>query len=197
MNRDGASAEEEVGEDITQLLIAHGEGKAGVLERLVPLVYDDLRRLARRQLRRWGQAQSLNTTGLVHEAYLRLVDQSRASWHDRGHFFAVSAMAMRQIIVDHARRRHRQKRGGAGAKVALHEAPEPAAREVGRLLELDFALQKLASIDARLVRVVECRYFAGFTEQETAEALGMSVRTAQREWFKARAWLRRELQWTA
>jgi RNA polymerase sigma factor (TIGR02999 family) len=197
MNRYGASAEKEVGEDITQLLIAHGEGKAGVLERLVPLVYDDLRRLARRQLRRWGQAQSLNTTGLVHEAYLRLVDQSRASWHDRGHFFAVSAMAMRQIIVDHARRRHRQKRGGAGVKVALHEAPEPAAREVGRLLELDFALQKLASIDARLVRVVECRYFAGFTEQETAEALGMSVRTAQREWFKARAWLRRELQWTA
>jgi RNA polymerase sigma factor (TIGR02999 family) len=128
---------------------------------------------------------------------MRLVDQSRASWRDRGHFFAVSAMAMRQILVDHARRRTRAKRGGdEAAIVTLDEGTDPGTSEAARLLDVDMALEKLARIDERLAKVVECRYFAGLTEEETASALGISVRTAQREWFKARAWLRTELSGT-
>lgn len=179
--------------DITELLLAHRGGDATALDRLVPLVYDDLRRIARGQLRRRRPGDTLNTTGLVHEAYVRLVDQTGASWRDRGHFFAVSAIAMRQIVVDHARRRMRAKRGGDRVTVPLDDVQEPAAREAGRILEIDEALERLAKVDRRLVQVVECRYFAGLTEEETAAALGVSVRTAQREWFKARAWLRQEL----
>jgi len=179
--------------DITELLLAHGGGDAAALDRLVPLVYDDLRRIARGQLRCRRPGDTLNTTGLVHEAYVRLVDQTRASWRDRGHFFAVSAIAMRQIVVDHARRRMRAKRGGDRVTVPLDDVQEPAAREAARILEIDEALEKLAKVDRRLAQVVECRYFAGLTEEETAAALGVSVRTAQREWFKARAWLRQEL----
>jgi RNA polymerase sigma factor (TIGR02999 family) len=181
-------------DQITELLTAHGEGQRGAIERLVPLVYADLRRLARAQLRRRRPGQTLDTTALVHEAYLKLVDQSRVSWRDRGHFFAVSAMAMRQILVDYARRRGRLKRGAGVRELQLEEAADPASRHADHLLELDLALQKLAGHDERLVRVVECRYFAGLTEQETAEALGVSLRTAQREWFKARAWLRGQLE---
>jgi RNA polymerase sigma factor (TIGR02999 family) len=188
-----ASVGHTVASDITELLIAHSGGDAAALDRLVPLVYDDLRRLARRQLRRTVGDQTLDTAGLVHEAYLRLVDQSRASWRDRGHFFAVSALAMRQIVVDHARRRARVKRGSGRAAVSIDDVNEPAVKEAERVLELDLALQKLAAVDERLARVVECRYFAGFTDEETAAALDVSVRTAQREWFKARAWLRHEL----
>jgi RNA polymerase sigma factor (TIGR02999 family) len=183
--------------DVTQLLIAHRAGDPAALERIVPLVYDDLRRVARAQLRRRRAGDSLDTNGLVHEAYLRLVDQSRATYRDRGHFFAVSALAMRQIVVDHARRRARTKRGGGQAAVSLEEVAEPAAAEAARIIEIDDALSTLAKEDQRLARVVECRYFAGFSEEETAAALGVSVRTAQREWFKARAWLRRELSRTA
>jgi len=180
--------------DITELLIAHGGGDAAALQRLVPLVYDDLRRLARVQLRRRRPGDTLDTNGLVHEAYLRLVDQSRASWRDRGHFFAVSSLAMRQIAVDHARRRARVKRGGGQVDVPLEQVSEPAAREAAHILELDEALSRLEAVDARLARIVECRYFAGLSEQETADAVGVSLRTVQREWFKARAWLRRELE---
>jgi RNA polymerase sigma factor (TIGR02999 family) len=179
--------------DITALLVAHGDGQTGALDRLVPLVYQDLRRMARGHLRRRRPDDSLNTTGLVHEVYMRLVDQSRASWRDRGHFFAVSAIAMRQIVVDHARRRARLKRGGDQVVVPLEDAPDPAVREAERVMAIDQALQKLAALDPRLARVVECRYFAGLTEEETAAALQVSVRTAQREWFKARAWLREAL----
>jgi len=180
--------------DITDLLVANREDRRDALARLVPVVYDDLRRLARLHLRRRRPGDSLDTTGLVHEAYLKLVDQSRASWRDRGHFFAVSAIAMRHVLVDYARRRHRLKRGGRAPKASLEDAGDPAARQAGHLLELDLALEKLAAVSPRLVRVVECRYFAGLTEQETAEALGTSLRTAQREWLKARAWLRAELE---
>ena len=179
--------------DITQLLQAHSGGRREALGQLVPLVYDDLRRVARVQLRRLRPGDSLNTTGLVHEAYVRLVDQSRASYRDRGHFFAVCAVAMRQIIVDYARRRGRRKRGGDQVVVPLDDAADPIAHEAEQLLDIDTALQKLAGIDQRLARVVECRFFAGLNETETAEALGVSIRTAQREWFKARAWLRVEL----
>jgi RNA polymerase sigma factor (TIGR02999 family) len=179
--------------DITELLIAHRTGQADALDRLVPLVYDDLRRAARVQLGRVRATDSMNTTGLVHEAYIRLVDQSRATYRDRGHFFAVCSIAMRQIIVDHARRRRRRKRGGDQVHVALDDAVSPVAREAERVLEIDVALDKLAAQDPRLARVVECRFFAGLSEQESAEALGLSLRSAQREWFKARAWLRAEL----
>jgi RNA polymerase sigma factor (TIGR02999 family) len=179
--------------DITDLLVAHGAGQSGALEQLVPLVYDDLRRVARGQLGRYRLGDSLNTTGLVHDAYLRLVDQSRATFRDRGHFFAVSAIAMRQIVIDYARRRGRQKRGGDHMRVPLSEAANPIERSIERMLEINDALDKLAKFDARLARVVECRFFAGLDEKETAEALGLSVRTAQREWYKARAWLRAEL----
>jgi RNA polymerase sigma factor (TIGR02999 family) len=180
--------------EITQLLLAHGAGDSNALDRLVPLVYEDLRRLARVQLRRRGGGETLNTGGLVNEAYLRLVDQTRASWRDRGHFFAVCAIAMRQIVVDHARRRTRLKRGGDHGMVPLDEARDHAAEaDAARVLEIDMALRKLGEADRRLAAVVECRYFAGLTDEETALALGVSVRTAQREWFKARAWLRHEL----
>jgi RNA polymerase sigma-70 factor, ECF subfamily len=179
--------------DVTELLIAHGQGRADAMDLLVPLVYDDLRQIARAQLRRRLPGQSLDTTGLVHEAYLRLVDQTRASWQDRGHFYAVCAVAMRQILIDRARRRARSKRGGGEVAVAIDQRHEPAVAAAERMLQLDLSLQKLGNVDPRLVRVVECRYFAGLSERETAEALGVSVRTAQREWLKARAWLRAEL----
>jgi RNA polymerase sigma factor (TIGR02999 family) len=180
--------------DITGLLVAHVAGDVDAFDRLVPLVYDDLRRMARIQLRHRSPGDSLDTVGLVHEAYLRLIDQSRVSFHDRGHFFAVSALAMRQIVVDHARRRGRVKRGGDQKIVPLEDVSDPGARDAEHVLEVDVALQKLAATHPRLARVVECRYFAGLSEEETAVALNISVRTAQREWFKARAWLREALR---
>ncbi|MEZ5421042.1 MAG: sigma-70 family RNA polymerase sigma factor [Vicinamibacterales bacterium] len=180
-------------DDITRLLSALRAGESGALDQLVPIVYDDLRRVARGQLRRRRPGDTLDTTGLVHEAYLRLAEQSGLSLRDRGHFFAVSAMAMRQIVVDHARRRTRLKRGGDKVVVPLDEVPDPVAADADRVLAVDNALTALAQVDQRMARVVECRYFGGLTEEETAEALGVSVRTAQREWFKARAWLRAEL----
>ena len=180
--------------DITGLLHAHGRGDTGAFDALVPLVYQDLRRVARSQLKRLGAGATLDTTGLVHEAYLRLVEQTRASFADRGHFLAVSAVAMRQILIDHARERTRLKRGGAVRPVTLHDDAVAAAdKDAERLLDIDRALQQLGSVDPRLVRVVECRYFAGLSEEETAAALGVSLRTAQRDWLKARAWLRQAL----
>jgi len=179
--------------DVTELLLAHGKGEKEAFGRLVPLVYDDLRRVARSQLRRLRVGETLNTTGLVHEAYLRLVDQTQATWNDRGHFLAVSAVAMRQVLIDHARGKMRQKRGGDIQKEPLDEAVTAIATDAERLIEIDLALRGLDDTDPRLVRVVECRYFAGLSEQETAEALGVSLRTAQRNWLKARAWLREAL----
>ena len=180
--------------DVTDLLHAHRAGQPDALGRLVPLLYEDLRRVARSQLRRLRIGETLDTTGLVHEAYLRLVDQSRATWEDRGHFLAVSAVAMRQILIDHARERTRQKRGGDRVHEPLDEAMAAAvASDAERLLDIDRALQRLGETTPRLARVVECRFFGGLTEQETAEALGLSLRTAQREWLKARAWLRQAL----
>jgi RNA polymerase sigma factor (TIGR02999 family) len=179
--------------EVTELLHAHGRGQPDAFGRLVPLVYDDLRRVARSQLRRLRVGDTLDTTGLVHEAYLRLVDQTKATWHDRGHFLAVSAVAMRQVLIDHARHKSRAKRGGAVEHAELDEGVTAAAADAQRLIEIDMALGKLAEVNPHLVRVVECRYFAGLSEHETAEAMGVSLRTAQREWLKARAWLRQEL----
>jgi RNA polymerase sigma factor (TIGR02999 family) len=179
--------------DVTDLLHAHRGGQPDALERLVPLVYDDLRRVARRQLRRLRICDTLDTTGLVHEAYLRLVDQTRATWQDRGHFLAVSAVAMRQILIDHARERSRLKRGGDQVRAPLDDAMATVTADAERLLDIDRALARLADTAPRLARVVECRFFGGLTDEETAEALGLSLRTAQREWLKARAWLRQAL----
>lgn len=179
--------------DITELLMAHRDGHPGALSNLMPAVYADLRRIARAQLRGQRPGGTLDTGALVHEAYLRLVDQQRAGWNDRRHFFAVAAMAMRQLAVDHARARTRQKRGGGERAVTLTDAADPLGRDIELVLALDAALGRLAATDPRLVQVVECRYFAGLSEQETADALEISVRTVQREWYKARAWLRQHL----
>lgn len=178
---------------ITHLLAAHRDGVPDAFGQLVGLVYADLQRIARGQRRRMGAGETLNTTALVHEAYAKIVDHAGARFADRGHFLAISAVAMRQILVDHARHRTRDKRGGGAAPVPLDEMDERVGRDARHILELDIALGRLAEHDSRLARVVECRYFAGLTEEETAEALEISVRTVQREWLKARAWLRREL----
>lgn len=176
-------------DSVSATLRAYQQGTPGAFDRLVALVYDDLRRIARRQLGRLAPGQSLNTTGLVHEAYLKMVDQTRASWQDRAHFFAVSARAMRQILVDHARHRGRQKRGGNVAHALLDEAMTPVAADAERILLIHDALERLSSVDARLTQVVECRFFAGYSEEETAEVLGVSTRTVRRDWLRARAWL--------
>ena len=178
---------------ITHLLAAHHDGAPGAFGQLVGLVYADLQRIARGQRRRAGGGDTLNTTALVHEAYAKIVDQAGARFADRGHFLAVAAVAMRQILVDHARHRARDKRGGGAPHAPFDEMDERVGRDARHLLDLDLALGRLADHDARLARVVECRYFAGLTEEETAEALDISVRTVQREWLKARAWLREEL----
>lgn len=179
--------------DVTELLHAHGRGDPGAFDRVVPLLYQDLRRAARLQLRRLRVGDTLDTTGLVHEAYLRLVDQTRATFQDRGHFLAASAMAMRHILIDHARSRQREKRGGGRTPETLDDRALGVSADADRLLDIDRALEKLAAVDPRLVRTVECRFFAGLSEEETAAALGVSLRTAQRDWLKARAWLRQAL----
>ena len=180
--------------DVTQLLLAHEGGQEGAFDELMERVYPDLMRIARRQLRRQGRNRVLETTGLVHEAYLRLVDHTRTSYQSRAHFFNVSARAMRQIVVDHARRALAAKRGGNQHHTTL-EAGQVADRDTGAayVLEVHEALERLADLDERLVRVVECRFFAGLTESETSEALGISLRTVQRTWARARAWLREEM----
>lgn len=174
---------------ITQLIHAFRGGDRAAFDQLVAAVYDDLITLARRQLRRVGGNETLATTGLVHEAYLRLAEQTRAEWQDRGHFFAVAATAMRQIAISYARRHRAAKRGGGQARVTFDENVLAVEEQAADLLALDQALERLRSLDERLVRVVECRYFAGLDEEETAAALGVSRRTVQRDWVRARAWL--------
>lgn len=180
------------GRGVTQLLEAHQRGEEGAFDRLVAAVYDDLRRVARRELRQ-HLAQTLNPTGLVHEAYVKLAAQDGVPWRDRGHFFAIAARAMRQILVDHARRRLSSKRGAGGHHTGLDGIDPAVERDAAQVLAVEQVLGRLAQIDSRLVEVIDCRYFAGLTEQETAEALGVSLRTVQREWVRARAWLRSEL----
>ena len=181
-------------EDVTRVLRAYADGDQGAFERIIGLVYDDLRRIAHRQLGRARFGQTLNTTGLVHEAYLKMVDQERANWQDRSHFFAITARAMRQIIVDFARKRSAAKRGGGEVAEELDENRVAAQQEADRVIALDEALTNLREVDETMVRVVECRFFSGLTEQETADALNLSLRTVQRQWMRARAWLREELR---
>jgi RNA polymerase sigma factor (TIGR02999 family) len=181
--------------EITDLLLQVRENHPGAMDRLFPLIYDQLRRIAHRQLQAEPAGHTLDTTGLVHETYLKLVDQTRVEWRDRGHFFRVSSMAMRRILVDYARRYRALRRGGDLERVPLEAAEEAALDERGNhLLALEDALTRLAAVDERLSQIVECRYFGGLTEEETADALGVSPRTVQREWAKAKAWLYLELR---
>lgn len=157
------------------------------LNRLLPGLYDDLRRMARRQRRRLSGGDTLATTALVHEAYLKIAD--RPEWQGESHLLGVAALAMRQILVDYARQRRSLKRGG-GQERAVFEEDIAADDQARQVLALDLALRDLAAVDERLVRIVECRVFAGFSEEETARALQTSLRTVQRDWFRARAWLK-------
>jgi RNA polymerase sigma factor (TIGR02999 family) len=185
--RDGPDAAGE----ITGILARCANGDRAAFDRLVPLVYEDLRRIAHRRLRAERTDHTLDTTALVHEAYLELVDQATATWNDRAHFFAVAARVIRNVLVDYARRQGAEKRGGDRVRVPL--GPEPARTEGGpgavELIALDRALTRLGLHDPELERMVECRYFAGMTVAETAEALGSSERTVARNWTRARAYL--------
>jgi RNA polymerase sigma factor (TIGR02999 family) len=164
------------------------------LDRIVPAVYDELRAIAHRQLRAERDGHTLGTTALVHEAYLRLVDQRRADWQDRSHFFAVAARVMRRVLVDHARRRGAAKRGGPHHAVTLDRQDAAIDDRAELIVAMDEALDRLAVLDERQARVVEFRFFAGFTEEETADLLGVSARTVRNDWVKARGWLFRELR---
>jgi RNA polymerase sigma factor (TIGR02999 family) len=179
--------------NVTQVLSAIDQGDAAAVERLMPMVYDDMRALAADFLRRERPGHTLQPTALVNEAFLKLVDQNRVEWKGRSHFFAVGAEIMRRILVDHARTKKRAKRGGGRERIQLNEdcfvSPHP---EID-LLEINEALDKLAELDARQARIVELRFFGGLTVQEVAEVLGVSKRTVEAEWTMVRAWLRREL----
>ena len=179
--------------EITRLLQAHRGGDRGAFDALVPLVYERLRRIARGQVRRQGGSRTLDPTALVHEAYAQLVDETGVDWQGRGHFYAICARAMRRILVDYSRRRTAQKRGGGAPNLTLDPESLGVEEQADLVLAVDGALETLASIDLRLARVVECRFFAGLTEKETAAALDSSMRTVQRDWKRARAWLRKEL----
>jgi len=178
--------------DVTGLLRAWGNGDRGALERLTPIVYEELRRLARRYLRGERAGHSLQATALVNEAYVRLVDYKRMQWQNRAHFFAVSAQLMRRILVEHARRRN-LKRGGAIQHVSLEEAAEVGQGQPTDLVALDDAMNALGRFDARKVQVVEMRFFGGLSVEETAEVLKVSPVTVMRDWNTAKAWLHREL----
>jgi RNA polymerase sigma factor (TIGR02999 family) len=179
---------------ITQLLQELGSGRRAALDELVPLVYQELRRMARRQLARERAGHTLDSVALVNEAFLNLVNQNGIALENRAHFFGVSANAMRRILVDYARARNAEKRGGGAQPVPLDDLePVMPAAEAERLLALDAALERLAAVDEQAVQVVEHRYFAGATEEEAARALGISPATARRRWAFAKAWLAREL----
>ena len=186
---------------ITEALGEVRDGVPGAMERLVPLVYADLSRIAHRQLGLEVAGHTLSTTALVHEAYLRLVDQTRARWEDRVQFFAVAAHVMRRVLIDHARRYRAARRGGAQPRpVSLDaiDSADAASLAAGEraevLLALDDALERLAVLDERQARIVECRFFGGLTTEETAQALGVTTRTVERDWVKARGWLYQELR---
>jgi RNA polymerase sigma factor (TIGR02999 family) len=178
---------------ITHLLHEWSAGDERALEELTPLVYEELRKQATRYLRRERQGHTLQTTALIHEAYLRLVDARDVEWQGRAHFFAIAANLMRRILVDHARRRDAHKRGGDHVRLPLDEALAIAEESHVDLLALDEALDRLAAFDAQQARVVELRFFSGLSVEEAAAALGVSPRTVKSDWALARAWLRREI----
>jgi RNA polymerase sigma factor (TIGR02999 family) len=179
--------------DITMLLKAWGSGDVSALERLTALVYDELRRIARRYMRNERLGHTLQATALINEVYLRLVEVDNVEWRDRAQFFAVSAQIMRNILVDAARARGSAKRGGGAARLDIEKAPLIGLESASYILALHDALASFAKLAPRQARVVELRYFGGLTEEETAEVLGASPRTVRRDWQFARAWLQREL----
>jgi RNA polymerase sigma factor (TIGR02999 family) len=180
-------------DEIAGLLDVFEGGDRDALDRLLPFVYDELRRIAHRELQRERQGHTLSTTEVVHEAYLKLAEHQRVTSGEQVRFLAVAATAVRRALVEHARRRDAAKRGGGQRAVTLDEEVVVAAGGSEDLLSLDEALTRLAALDDRLARVVECRYFGGLTEDETASALGVTARTVRRDWVKAKAWLFREL----
>jgi RNA polymerase sigma-70 factor, ECF subfamily len=179
--------------EANDLLTAVRDGDKAKLPRLVELVYDDLRKLAARYMDGEKRGHTLQPTALVHEAFLKLIEQSQVDWRGKSHFFAVGAQAMRRILVNHAKSRGRIKRGGKLHKLPLDEALTICLDDDDDVLALDEALEKLATIDERQAKIVELRFFGGLSVEETAEALGLSKRTVEREWTACRAWLRREL----
>lgn len=181
-------------EAVTALLRAPDSADADLTDRLLPLVYDELHAMAHRHLARERRGHTLSTTALVHEAYLKLVDQTQVGRRGRTYFFGAAARAMRQILVDYARRRNRQKRGGGQAPVTLKEALVAVDDFAADLLDLDEALERLAVLSPRQARVVECRFFGGLNMEETAEVLGVSASTVKNDWAVARAWLYRRLR---
>lgn len=190
---DRGTMDQEPQQDITQLLVAWGRGDKEALDKLMPFVYSELRRLAHAYMRRQRPDHTLQTTALVNEAYMRLIDSDKVRWQDRNHFFAMSARLMRRILVDFARSKKAQKRGGGGHLVTFdEELPVAEAREA-ELISLDEALTRLSELDERQGKIVELRYFGGLTEEEIAEVLDISARTVRRDWSVARAWLFREL----
>ena len=181
--------------DVTLLLAELANGKKDAADQLLPLVYDELRRVARRHLRHERIGHTLQPTALVHEAYLKLVNQRDVTWRGRAHFIGVASRIMRRILVDHARKRLREKRGGGQENLPLNENLVGLSdRESEELIALDAAPTGLRSLDDRQSRIVEMRYFGGLTNEETAEVLGISARTVKREWAMARAWLRSEIR---
>jgi RNA polymerase sigma-70 factor, ECF subfamily len=180
-------------QNITRLLLDWRNGDQSALDRLMPLVYEELRRMANHYMRNERRGHTLQTSALVHEAYLRLVDHENIEWQNRAHFFGVAAQAMRRILVDHARTRNYQKRGGGAQQVSLDEAMTLAGDRAAELIALDDALRELAKMDERKSRVVELRYFGGLSLEETAEALSVSIPTVTRDWNTAKAWLMREI----
>ena len=177
------------GHDVTELLRAWSDGDSGARDRLMPLVYDELRRRAAAYLRRERRDQTLQPTALVHEAYLRLVDQRRAVWQNRGQFFGVASQMMRRILVDRARAHRMAKRSGRWARITLDEAVVPTRPTDVDVLDLDAALSRLAAFDERKSRIAELRFFGGLSLEETGEVLGISLATVERDWQAARAWL--------
>jgi RNA polymerase sigma-70 factor, ECF subfamily len=180
-------------QEVTQLLIDWHNGNQAALDKLMPLVYGELRRLSSHYLKRERPGHTLQTTDLVNEAYLRLANQKNVNWQGRAHFFAIAAQVMRHLLVDHARARHYAKRGGDARRITLDEKALVSQERGAELLALDEALTKLSAFDPRKSRIVELRYFGGLSVEEAAEVLGVSAITVKREWGKAKAWLYREL----
>ena len=180
-------------DDVTQALFDLTAGDSEALDRLLPVVYEHLRSIAQRELRRERPDHTLNATALVHEAYLRLVQLDRINWEGRAHFFGAAASAMRRVLISYARMKKAEKRGAGAEHASLDDVIVAARERPDHLLALDEALERLAAVDERQARIVECRYFAGMSVEETASALGISPATVKREWVLARAWLNREL----
>ena len=180
-------------QNITHLLKEWSDGDQRALDELTPLVYDELRQQATRYLRKERPGHSLQATALINEAFLRLIDVKNVQWQSRAHFFAIAANLMRRILVDHARRRDAEKRGGPQIRLTLDETLAIARQPDVDLLAIDQALDRLAAIDEQQARVVELRFFSGLSVEETAAALGVSTKTVKRDWSVARAWLRREI----